>query len=649
MNSTSPSIDHLLRALEERAPEIAEDPRVPPTLRVGGIGHRTIPQDASGSVWTTIAKVLNHLRKSAEAVLQHDHAARDFSGPLELFAITPLAEGADSLIAQVALTEGYRLGAIIPFAAETYEETFDLSKDRSAAIHGFRQLLATAALPHGYGVLVLDGSSSDGRRTISYRDCSAAVASWSDILIAILRGDRWDSETGFSVREAIKHGMTVVVVDPNSPDNPRIAVNGAFVPEDRDVDAELAAIVSDLFGIERAAGAGRSHRRLEHYRAETIDCDLSRPCDFESTGPFKGESPGPALISWCAGLNGAIANLLRTVSGRGQSARARDRQPVYAREMPFDSTTAAPFVALFLRQHRADVLATAFAELHRSVQIVTVLLGVTAATLAIASFYFPSAARLFQALELACLVYALVIVRVAHVEGWLQRWLNYRLLAEVLRYGKYLMVCGHPMSFSHFGQTGEAASIEHNWTYNHCRQVLRTARIAMPGRTAAPDDSSLRKVSAYLVRQCLDGQITYNKMSASLRGAVARILQRLAIVVAVISIAFVLLQLLLAFLPLDKTSAAFGWLPRTFSTFGATSILLPTIAGALLGLRGYGEHSVIGKRSGALVKALERRREQIRSSESITHLQEQMSAVAGALLRDVDGWLELFADKHIEL
>jgi hypothetical protein len=650
MNASPSSIDHLQRALEERAPEIAEDPRVRPTLRIGGIGHRAIAEDAAPAVSATLAGLLAQIRQAAESVLQHDHAARAFSGPLELFAITPLSEGADVMIARAALAEGYRLGAIIPFAAEQYEETFDLSADRVAAVREFRALFSAAALPHGYGVLVLDGSFAADRRTNSYRDCGVAITSWSDILVAILREDRWDSETGLSVREAIKQGVAVVVIDPNNPANPRMAFNGVLLPAGRDISEELVGVVSDLFGIGTTSPeTGRVSRRLEHYCAETIDCDLFRHCDFETTGPFKGEMAGPALITWCAGLNGAIAGLLRAAGTRRPLPTARDNQTAYASDMAFEAATAMPFVTLFLRQHRADVLATAYAELHRSAQILTVLLGVSAATFAIASFYFSSEARLLQVLELACLIYALVIVRVAHVEGWLGRWLNYRLLAEVLRYGKYLMVCGHPMSFSHFGQTGEAASIEHNWIYNHCRQVLRSVRIAMPGRTAVTDDRALGRVSVYLVRQCLDGQIGYHEMTASLRGTVARVLQRLAIVVAVISVVFVLVQLLLAFVPSAPTSSVLGWLQRTFSSFDAASILLPTLAGALLGLRGYGEHSVIGKRSGALVKALERRRKQICASESIVQLQEQMSAVAATLLRDVDGWLELFADKHIEV
>jgi hypothetical protein len=647
MNSSSPLVDPLQRVLEERAPEIAEDPRVRPTLRIGGIGHRSIPEDALPAVWVAIAQVMRRARQAAETALQHGHAAREYSGPLELFAITPLAEGADRLIAQVAVMEGYRLGAVLPFAAEEYEETFDLSPDRGVAIKVFHELLATAALPYGYGVLVLDGSTAPDRKTNSYRDCSAAVAARSDIFIAVLRDDRWDSETGLSVREAIKRGLTVVIIDPSAPEQPRIAMNANVLPKGHDVDAALEKTVFDLFGIgAQSPGPARARRNLERYRAETIVCDLARRCDFDNEGPFNAETVASSLISWSAGLNGAIASLLRRATGRSHARTARGAQP-YAREMPFEPATAAPFVELFLRHHRADVLASAYAELHRSAQIITVLLGVTAASLAIASFYFPSQAKLFPVLELACLLYALIIVRVAHVEGWLERWLSYRLLAEVLRYAKYLMVCGHPMSFAHFGQTGEAASVEHNWTFHHCRQVLRAAPIAMPGRTAATDCLALSKVSTYLIGQCLDGQIAYNKRTAALRSAVSRLLQRLAIAVAVITVAFVLIQLILAFVPLD--SSALSWLRRMFSTFDATSILLPAIAGALLGLRGYGEHSLIGRRSGALAVALERRREQIRSCESIAQLEEQMSAVAGALLRDVDGWLELFSDKHLEL
>ena len=642
----SNSSNQLRTALMERAPEIAEDPRVRPTIRIGAVGHRQVEPEAALEVSAAVARILRRLRQSAEAVLDSPGHHKDFSGPLELFAITPLAEGSDRIIARAALSEGFGLGVVLPFPASEYELTFDLSPNHQRAIDEFHELMRLAALPRGYGTLVLDGSSAEDRKTLSYRDCSSAVLRWSDAVVAILRGDRWDSESGHIVRQAIARGLTVFIVDPASPDSPRVAHNGLLLPPPTDVDALLLSAVSGILGIDPSSlrDEANAGRHLQTYRDEIVQCDLARDCDFERSGPYTVHTVATPLISWCAGLNGAIATLLRGTALRGNSRRSepRGKEPGHAEQLPFDAVTAAPFVQLFLRHHRADAAADAYAELHRSAQILTVLLGILAASLALVGSYIVSLSSLCTVLELVCLMYAAFIVITAHAQGWLDRWLNYRLIAEVLRYAKYLLVCGYPMSFSDFGQTGEALSSQHHWTYDHCHQVLRALRIAMPGRAAALEDDALPSVRTYLVDECIGDQIGYHRRTATLRSAVAVLLQRLALSVAAITLLSVAAKLLIVLVARHPQGTV-------LSAVNASAIILPAVAGALLGLRGYGQHNIIGKRSGALVASLELKRHTLKNCTTIDQLGEQMSMTSGILLREADGWLEIFSDKHIEL
>ena len=198
---------------EKIAPAAACDVRPCATIRIGAIGHRNI-DDTNGKIAGTVKTVLSLVRRSAEEALKQPDVRERWP---DLVIVSPLAEGADRLIARAGIELNCRLGAILPFDIPDYEATFD-PVDRSKAIADFRALLDTAAPPHGYGVLVLDGDAAAGPpRDAAFANCARAVTRRSDILIAILAKDRTDSRTGCSVREAVDIGVPVVVIDPRQP------------------------------------------------------------------------------------------------------------------------------------------------------------------------------------------------------------------------------------------------------------------------------------------------------------------------------------------------------------------------------------------------------------------------------------------------
>src|SRR5262249_28357863 len=150
--------------LEERARDIAAEPRVPLTFRVGGIGHRAIEADDVPRLNTALNSILDVVRTVARKSLAESGSTYRASAEFDLFVLTPLAEGADQLIARAGLNSGFRLGAVIPFESSVYESTFDQSSNPTKATQEFRELLNLAALPNGYGVLALDGDASPHAR-----------------------------------------------------------------------------------------------------------------------------------------------------------------------------------------------------------------------------------------------------------------------------------------------------------------------------------------------------------------------------------------------------------------------------------------------------------------------------------------------------
>ncbi len=210
-----------------------------PALRVAAIGHRIVA--APGRVAATVRRALGILRYATES---------GWPGA-DLVLVSPLAQGADRLIAEAGLAQGYRLEAVLPGARADYEKTFDLG-EAEAEIAAFRALLDQAAPPAGFGILAMDGDLSPDGRDRAFLDCADAVIRRADIVLAILSADRWESQTGRTVTDAVARGTPLVVIDPGLPDCIRLYRTGETVPNA--TDALLARMAREV-AVRKAADA----------------------------------------------------------------------------------------------------------------------------------------------------------------------------------------------------------------------------------------------------------------------------------------------------------------------------------------------------------------------------------------------------------
>jgi hypothetical protein len=634
------------------APKIADDPRPRATIRVGAIGHRNIDGALHQQMIATVNEVLSLIRQSAHDALKQTCIREQFAAGLDLVVVSPLAEGADRLIARAGLEQKYLLGAILPFAVPDYEVTFDLG-DRAKAIADFRALLEAAALPNGYGVLVLDGDATAGPpRDAAYLDCAKAVSRWSDILLAILSEDRMSSQTGHSVQEAVDMGVPVVLIDPQRPESftLRFHAEGPSSPEPAQRLGEF--IVSMLTPTTKPAPDGEKPTRhrsafgLAAYRSERVYCDAGRTCDFEYSRPYRVKTAAPAWARWCSGLNHWIEKRIERLLTDLVPAR---RGGPFLWDLPFDRDTAAPIVELYLRYHRADIVANAYAELQRSVQIVVALLSVATVTFAaIATQAAGFSSVVFAGLELASLVLALSLVWLSHRQAWHDRWLDCRLLAEIFRYSKFLLLTGHSSPFSDLRGSLAARDGKRTWTRDHAEDVLRAHCLSVPGRGAKAEPGAARLIGEYLAVQCVDDQALYHRKTGNLRLKYGEALKTLGVTVSIVTVVLVGavfgLELLLANHLVPAAPAFEPW--RMAGE--VLVIVLPALTAGLLALRAFGEHDVIGARSLGMTKALEKDGPLVRGAAGLAPLGDHMLRIARMLLRDVDGWRELFSGKHLE-
>ena len=120
-------------------------------FRVGVTGARALDAAAVEALRLQVQQVLSAVKAQVTALATHAacRAMYDQATPIpDLHLLSPLAEGADRLVAEEALGLGFLLSAPLPFSREEYETDFP------ATTAAFRALLDQA----GPRVLELDGA-----------------------------------------------------------------------------------------------------------------------------------------------------------------------------------------------------------------------------------------------------------------------------------------------------------------------------------------------------------------------------------------------------------------------------------------------------------------------------------------------------------
>ncbi len=238
-------------------------------LRVAAIGHRVISLKTRGAVARSVGHILAAIAGGAQR-----------PEGLERAVISPLAQGADQLIAAVGLEQGYRLEAILPAAQPDYEKTFNLG-DPDEEIAAFRALLDTAR--QGLGAEELPGDlSHEDSRNRAFLSCADAMIRKSDMVLAILSADRWDSQTGKTARDAVALGLPLLMIDPAMPGQPLLHRKEGIVPATDEAIAEMVRALldrrfpNDVARAKAALAAGDFLTALDLLRHAPDDPDLER-------------------------------------------------------------------------------------------------------------------------------------------------------------------------------------------------------------------------------------------------------------------------------------------------------------------------------------------------------------------------------------
>ncbi len=659
-------------------------PKARLTFRVGVVGHRPnrLPGDAArqAQLRAILGDILEQVRTAVEAFKHHSPLASLYA-PAEpvLRVVSPLAEGTDRIFADEALKRGYGLCCPMPFHQSEFENDFD-----AASVGVFRGLLERAAA-NGLVRFEMDGArdsaADDDAEARAYAATGRVVVNQSDLLVVVWDGGQpaGNGGTVHALRDALHYNVPVLWVDALDPQRWQClrrleeleALRGPhrYAPaQDESIapDAHpgnLAAIVQAIvrgeLGVpeDREPGdhghAGAAARRAsplaearQYFRehkpwlklalAWSLFRDLVAP-----EGPNPGPRPSPsAKGSYVDQISEewpvSAGDLLPAEDGSAAKAPSRVQAWINDR----------------LRGHFAwaDKLAGDYADSYRSTSVVAYLVSAFAVFIAL----FPGAVGLKETGDLVCIVLelaalgtTLVLVGLALWGRWHERWMAYRLLAELIRQLRLLVPMGGGRPFphvpDHLAMYGDPAR---SWMYWHMRAVARDTNL--------PDTPVDR---AYLL-DCLDhladvvGSQTNGQWGFHVRTGVRahrlhHRLERASLVLFVLTFLGILVHLGLAWpglFPREAGAAADHWLVLVSAT-------APALGAALAGINNQGEFQRLSKRSTAMADGLSRIHRDIvrlRAAEQGLRLSGvlELSELMGELMiQEVMDWRIMFADR----
>jgi hypothetical protein len=629
-------------------------PRVRLAFRVGVVGHRPdrLPQDAVGIdlLRTRLADALEAVAQTVEGFRgATDGGLYSPEAPL-LRANSPLAEGTDRLFAEEALRLNYHLCCVMPFAQEEFEKDFKPPQaSEPASLAHFRGLLARAEATAGLTRFEMDGDRAQSG--LAYDAAGRVVVNQSDLLLIVWDGGLANGEGGTvdTLRQATGLGVPVLWIDSREPFGWKLLQGPA--------DLECIEATSGCAPDPPPADWEEDRRRLKDAVGEVVKKELSLP-----SGETEADKAPQARARFSdylgekkPGVDFAFTwKLFRDLLDTGRLRAPWRRAANFADEIgdlgPAPQGTGADgaetsWINRALRPHYGwpDRLSERYADAHRSAVVISSLLAAGAVFVAL----LPMAAgwqahdsrsvatAVVEAVALAILV---GMPLMANRRRWRQRWMEYRVLAELIRELRMLVPLGGgrmiPRTPPHLASYGEPTR---NWMYWHVKAVARANGL-----------HSARVTSAY-VREHLErlrdvvgfaqdnlpagGQLGFHQLNCGRFERIHRRLHRLTLILFSITIVGVFLNwALMALAAYPQMPQAPAWAARWLIL---TSAFFPALGAALASINNQGEFARLQRRSRAMAEGFAKLAGEI--DALWPQAQDADSSVSLAALTDLTG------------
>jgi hypothetical protein len=595
-------------------PPARTPPRPHPALRVGVTGHRLNrllePDVDLAGLLAQIRAALSAVREAAVTAASDYHEV--YSGAPLLRLVSPLAEGADQLVANEALELGFSLHVPLPCLADAYTAAFQQATNATAEDPraAFQRLIARAE-----AVQVLDGSSPAELDGAAYASVGRAVLRHSDLLIAVWDQSPADGAGGTAavVDQARTWQLPVLVIDPRRPASARLD-DIVGMP----LGSDLAGVVRDLLAPPPAEAvvAKRAWWRLER-RAPAGGVTAAG-------GPPTASVTVPLLqylntrVSW--GIGGLFTSVVGIFAfdwpprprvmtlGRARLiGSGKSWDALWSSPTPFDPAFVHPITDLLREPYAwADGLADRFGTLHRDLSttpyalaplsVIAILLAQIGLTNAGAG---PAVRTTVDFMIL--FVNFMLYLRAIHAH-YHDRWIDCRSLAEQLRYLGFLWPLGRPLRAIRYQGDDKTEAPRIAWVGWYARAIARQAGIFPIVFTA----ERLAECRQMVVDRFIRPQLAYHTRAVRRNRRVHTVLHRVALVLfagAMLLSAADFISVLWTHVPLTQSGLSKGL--GLAAVAAAAAILLPGIGTGVHGFSSQGDFWNLGLRSERMTQQLE--------------------------------------------
>jgi hypothetical protein len=617
------------------------------TLRIGVTGTRKLDEAQLYFVRPAVEKLLRSVI---------DLATKSGGKLPRLQVLSPLAEGADRLVAECAMAQGFELVCPLPFPQAVYEEDFTSS---TGSVADFRRLLARAE----GNVLALDGARDDPKQGIyaearSYEAVGRLVVRNCDLIIGIWNGLPGEGlgGTADTIRYAANFGPPVVWIhatdgraEPRWIEEAHDLRHGAPV---RLVGDHLNIYLKRLLEQPKTLDHGDDDAWLHKLGRgldiieDTVRHRIKRPRPDNPLARFAAERPKRAWPLW--ELHGAFMGYMAGGTGT----------PGEKRSPPKD-----PWARVWFDHYRpATGFSSGYAKRYRSSYVLAFILAAFALSAAAFSLAFANnttAKIIFTGLEFVMLALIAALVITDGRVGWHSRAIDYRLIAELCRKQQALAPLAWvvPRSSAWADTAPELKPIPKHarngpviepisWVAWRFSAWLRDS--PLPSGTI--DVNWVENAKTAALHDLLDEQIKYHDDRRTLSYRAGKRLEHLgeSLFLLVVILVFVKLGLLFFVDSIDEITH------YILVSLGLLGAILPAASAAFVGIRAYAELEMLAEQSAVMLKALTHARKQIEELNSAAPLASQAlgSALAGVallMLEDLEGWARLFRGKILDV
>jgi len=582
-------------------------PRLPFALTVGVTGHRleAIPAAQRKGVETRIAEALGQIETEAVALYrrEQDLFAPD---PPAFTLVSPLAEGADQMAAEAALTRGWQLQAILPFDRETY--LADFNDDESRA--NFHRLIEAASC-----TLELPGDPHD--RLEAYVMAGRGTVAHCDIMIAVWDGlpPRGRGGTGEVVELAIQRGTAIIHLPIQQGDgrilwsafDPNVLTRtGHDVHVHRSFDAEhLGLLLTGMLDLPPTTHEQRFYAQFRDERQRRVRARLEYPILLALTGTARLKTHHWREAKSIAAIDEEWQNYL---------AGCTDCHGV-----------SAPLELLQKAYGWADRMATYYAQTFRSGHIFNFVLAALAVILGLSSFALPASKLLLAVAEMFITLAIIINTAVGIRQEWHRRWLDYRQLAERLRPMRSLKLLGIAAP----DPPGSPANpIARRWIDWYAASIWRA--LGCPHGRIRPENAA-ELTEAIIVHE-LAPQVEYNQRSARQIEMLDKRLARFGMGLFVATLLSSLVVIFGLIFDPDWVQGFQNWATLTSAGF-------PAVGTAIFGIRFQGDFGASALRSRSTAHTLSAIRDQLATGKTnLNRSADLMEQAARAMLADLDEW-----------